>query len=156
MKYLKDPMEAEDMTMRIFEKLLLDLQKYEVRSFRFWLHTVVKNQCLAQIDKQKREREKQEGFYMDQREFVENGQEAHLFGELSEDELQLQHLEEALGQLQEHQRRCIALFYLEKKSYQEVSDLTGFDMKQVKSFIQNGKRNLKIHLSSIARGDTSS
>ncbi len=150
MKYLKDSSEAEDMTMKVFERLLIDLKKYEVRSFRYWLHTVVKNQCLAQLDQWKKQREKETDFELDQRELVENGHEASLLGELSEDEQLLLHLEKAMTLLQDHQRVCVELFYLEKKSYQEVADLTGFDLKQVKSYIQNGKRNLKLHILSLA------
>ena len=150
MKYLKDSAEAEDMTMKVFERLLIDLKKYEVRSFRYWLHTVVKNQCLAQLEQWKKQRERQSDFELDQKELVENGQDASLLGELSEDEQLLRHLEKALTLLQDHQRICVELFYLEKKSYQEVAELTGFDLKQVKSYIQNGKRNLKLHILSLA------
>jgi RNA polymerase sigma-70 factor, ECF subfamily len=150
MKYLKDAAEAEDMTMKVFERLLIDLKKYEVRSFRYWLHTVVKNQCLAQLEQWKKQREKHSDFELDQKELVENGHEPSLLGELSEDEQLLRHLEKAMGLLQEHQRICVELFYLEKKSYQEVASLTGFDLKQVKSYIQNGKRNLKLHILSLA------
>lgn len=150
MKYLKDSTEAEDMTMKVFEKLLVDLKKYEVRSFRYWLHTVVKNQCFAELEKQKKKWEKQESYQLDQQGFMENGQVHPLLGEDDEEELQLQHLEQALGYLQEHQRLCVELFYLQKKSYQEVSDITGFDMNKVKSFIQNGKRNLKNHIITLS------
>jgi RNA polymerase sigma-70 factor (ECF subfamily) len=45
--------------------------------------------------------------------------------------------------LQPEQRTTINLFYMEQKCYKEVADLTGFDLKKVKSYIQNGKRNLK-------------
>ena len=129
--------------MKVFEKLMADLRRYEVRSFRFWLHKVVKHQCLAQLDQLKKSREKQENFQLDQAEIMENGHEPNLFSEPDEEELMHQHLEVALTQLNEQQRICVELFYLQKKSYQEVSDLTGFSLKQVKSYIQNGKRNLK-------------
>lgn len=150
MKYLKDPMEAEDMTMRVFEKLMKDLKKYEVRSFRYWLHTVVKNQCLAHLDREKKMRDRTEDFKLDQREIMETGEELSLLGELDEEEQMLEHLEVAMTRLNEQQKLCVELFYLQKKSYQEVAELTGFSMKQVKSFIQNGKRNLKNHVMDLA------
>jgi len=46
------------------------------------------------------------------------------------------------------------LFYLEKLSYQQIMEQTGLTFIQVKSYIQNGKRNLKIILSKkLARGE---
>jgi DNA-directed RNA polymerase specialized sigma24 family protein len=38
------------------------------------------------------------------------------------------------------------LFYLKELSYKEVADITQLDLKQVKSNIQNGKRNLQLIL----------
>jgi RNA polymerase sigma-70 factor (ECF subfamily) len=55
-------------------------------------------------------------------------------------------LEEAIQELSEEQKLCVNLFYLQKKSYQQITDRTGFTLMQVKSYIQNGKRNLKIIL----------
>ena len=147
MKYLKDPMEAEDMSMVIFEKLMKDLPKYEVRNFKYWLHTVSKNQCLVFLDKQKRKRHKEDNYQDMQQGIVENGVEFDL---IDEKEIQLTNLEEAITMLNEGQQECIKLFYLQKKSYVEVAEMTGYDLKKVKSYIQNGKRNLKKHLENMA------
>ncbi|MEM6803133.1 MAG: sigma-70 family RNA polymerase sigma factor [Bacteroidota bacterium] len=147
MKYLKSPVESEDMSMIIFEKLMKDLPKYEVRNFKYWLHTVSKNQCLVFLDKQKRKRHKEGDYQEMQQGIVENGQDFDL---IDEKELQLNNLEEAITMLNEGQQQCIKLFYLEKKSYVEVAELTGYDLKKVKSYIQNGKRNLKKHLENMA------
>ena len=146
MKYLKDPMEAEDMSMVIFEKLMKDLPKYEVRNFKYWLHTVSKNQCLVFLDKQKRKRHKEDNYQDMQQGIVENGVEFDL---IDEKEIQLTNLEEAITMLNEGQQECIKLFYLQKKSYVEVAEMTGYDLKKVKSYIQNGKRNLKKHLENM-------
>ncbi|MEL6256624.1 MAG: sigma-70 family RNA polymerase sigma factor [Bacteroidota bacterium] len=146
MKYLKDPMEAEDMSMVIFEKLMKDLPKYEVRNFKYWLHTVSKNQCLVFLDKQKRKRHKEDNYQDMQQGIVENGVEFDL---IDEKEIQLTNLEEAITRLNEGQQECIKLFYLQKKSYVEVAEMTGYDLKKVKSYIQNGKRNLKKHLENM-------
>ena len=53
-------------------------------------------------------------------------------------------MDEAMKELNPEQKQCVTLFYLQKKSYQEINEITGFSMLQVKSYIQNGKRNLKI------------
>ncbi|MDX1906818.1 MAG: sigma-70 family RNA polymerase sigma factor [Bacteroidia bacterium] len=147
MKYLREAEESEDMAMQIFEKLLTDLQKYEVRNFRYWLHAVIKSQCLAHLEKQKRiqhERLDQNGRVRPDMESAES--DAHTWEGETTRESQLVMLEQAISTLNEEQRRCLQLFYLEQKSYQEVSDSTGYTMKQVKSYIQNGKRNLQNHL----------
>ena len=61
-----------------------------------------------------------------------------------EKDLKLEVMEEALNDLNEAQRRCVVLFYLDKKSYQAISDITGYSILNIKSHIQNGKRNLKL------------
>jgi RNA polymerase sigma factor (sigma-70 family) len=66
--------------------------------------------------------------------------------DVNEKEINLSNLNEALKSLAEKQRICVELFYLQEKSYNEVAEITGFTMNEVKSFIQNGKRNLKIYL----------
>ena len=146
MKYLKDPMESEDMSMQIFEKLMTDLKKYEVRSFKHWLHTVTKNQCLIYLEKKNRRRHKVDEYKETQQALMES---EDLWNLTDEKEVQLVQLEKAITELKEEQKVCVELFYLKKKSYQEVSDLTGYNMKQVKSYIQNGKRNLKKYLEDL-------
>lgn len=146
MKYLKNSVDSEDMSMVIFEKLMKDLPKYEVRNFKYWLHTVSKNQCLVFLDKQKRKRHKEDNYQEMQQALVEN---EVGFDHIDEKELQLTNLEEAITLLNEAQQTCIKLFYLEKKSYVEVAEQTGYELKKVKSYIQNGKRNLKKHLENI-------
>jgi len=146
MKYLKDDLEAEDMSMRIFEKLMIDLRKYEIQSFRFWLHAVVKNQCLLHLGRQKRQREKADAFETDLR--SDMLPELTPFGpdSLSERERHLTLMEQSLAELKPPQRRCLDLFYLQQLSYQEVAAQTGYSLKQVKSHIQNGKRMLRIQM----------
>jgi RNA polymerase sigma factor (sigma-70 family) len=140
LKYLKNEPEAKDATLGIFEKLLSDLKSQQIEKFEHWLYRVAKNHCLMILRKQQTAQKHQ----------------VHLNGnENPEEELsdkllldaRLEHLHEAIGQLNDEQKQCLTLFYLEQKSYQEVADLTGSSIKSVKSSIQNGKRNLKIKLS---------
>ena len=65
----------------------------------------------------------------------------HLNGE--ENDFYPADLTKALSKLSEHQLICIKLFFYEKRSYQEIAEETGYELKKVKSYIQNGKRNLK-------------
>jgi RNA polymerase sigma-70 factor (ECF subfamily) len=63
-----------------------------------------------------------------------------------EKDRQLEMMNDCLQELVKEQKQCVTLFYLEKRSYNEIADHTGFTLLQVKSYIQNGKRNLKILL----------
>lgn len=142
MKYLKDQDAAKDAVSQIFEKLFKDLLRFEIKYFRAWLHTVTKNYCYMQLRSKPKEISGVAPYLME----TDKGlhPDSALAEEKIETEQQLQHMEQALTQLDPHQQQCIQLFYLEQKSYQEVSDTTGFNLNQVKSYIQNGKRNLKI------------
>ncbi|MCI4669339.1 MAG: sigma-70 family RNA polymerase sigma factor [Bacteroidia bacterium] len=144
MKYVKNEGESEDLSMQVFEKLMVDLAKYEVRSFKYWLHTVTKNHCLAYLEKKKKHRRTTEEL----KEEISTSEELipQAYQDVLDRELTLERLENAITYLKDAQRVCIELFYLQKKSYQEVAEMTGYSLKQVKSYIQNGKRNLKIHL----------
>ncbi len=139
MKYLKDEDEAKDSVQQVFLKVIQELQKYKVEYFKSWLYMVAKNHCLMRLrDKQgKMTAEITERLSStpeeesDRQTMVQNDQTLELMGT-------------ALKELSPEQQQCVTLFYLEKKSYQQVSEETGFSMLQVKSYIQNGKRNLKI------------
>jgi RNA polymerase sigma-70 factor (ECF subfamily) len=147
MKYLKDASEAEDFSMQVFEQLIQKLRKHEVENFRGWLHQVTKNHCLMHLRKLKSQNAKTSEIQHLYAEDVETTPLAHLDVESSNGlEKRVSRLREGLERLNEHQKVCIELFYLQRKSYQEVSDQTGFDLKKVKSYIQNGKRNLHIYL----------
>jgi RNA polymerase sigma-70 factor, ECF subfamily len=144
-KYFNDTSKAEDVVMAIFEKLLTILHQHQIQNFRPWLHSVVKNHCLMEL----RSSSKVQFNPIDlqnEADVVELDLRQHQDGELSNEQWLIK-LTNALAQLNTEQNTCIKLFYLENKSYQEVAQITGFTMLQVKSHIQNGKRNLKNSLS---------
>ena len=142
MKYLKDEDVSKDAVSQIFEKLLTDLKKHEIQFFKGWLHTVVKNHCYMQLRTKPKEVSGMAPYVMETDGGLHQG--APSLEEKQEEELKLQQMEAALTKLDQHQQQCIQLFYLEQKCYQEVATITGFTLNQVKSYIQNGKRNLKI------------
>jgi RNA polymerase sigma-70 factor, ECF subfamily len=142
MKYFKDEDEAQDAAMEIFESLSDKLIKYEVKYFKSWLYTTTKNYCLMQLRKKNPEvnSEKLENIQELSVEFesilhLDNG-----------DGEELHYLKECLAELKPDQQKCINLMYLQNKSYKEIAAETGFDLKRVKSLIQNGKRNLRLKL----------
>lgn len=146
-KYLKNDEEARDASMEVFEYLMKELLKYEVLKFKGWLARATSNFCLMRIRKNRSLESKEEDYKKDELGNVEIGSDPHHKGESEEKELELQRLEAALGDLKEEQKTCVELFFIKNKSYDEVSELTGYSYKQVKSFIQNGKRNLKARMS---------
>ncbi len=148
MKYLKDEEQSKDAVMQIFEKLFDDLLVHEIDNFKAWLHTVTRNHCLG-ILRKKQSKQKHESRIKENTVFMENQSEKHHINK-SESEKNIENLEQALQKLKPEQKKCIELFYLQEKSYKEIIEITGFSDKKVKSYIQNGKRNLKIILQKIA------
>lgn len=145
MKYLKDQEASKDAVMQVFEKLFDDLMKHQILNFKSWLHSVLRNHCLHIIrdNAYKLTKEKEALNSFDN--LVENQFLLYQEGDDGFEE-RVENLEMELCNLSHEQRTCIELFYLKDKCYQEVAEITGFTMNQVKSHIQNGKRNLKITL----------
>lgn len=135
LNYLKNRDEAEDLTSHVFEHLFQKLQKHSVQHFKSWLYTLSRNECLMILRKQK---------------YAEDVStliiEAEPGNGHEEKEVRLGLLEEKIALLKNDQQQCVRLFYLEEKSYQQVSDELNLPLNKVKSAIQNGKRNLKILL----------
>ncbi|MBX9850156.1 MAG: sigma-70 family RNA polymerase sigma factor [Cytophagaceae bacterium] len=143
MKYLKNPEESRDAVMNIFEKLLEDLKKHEIGNFKGWLHTVARNHCLMFIRANKNfQKESEES--LDQ--VMELSYSMHHYE--NETDMSIHNLDDCIKKLADEQKRCVELFYFEDKCYKEIAELTRYTLNEVKSFIQNGKRNLKNCLSS--------
>ena len=139
MKYLKDENEAKDCVQQIFLKVLTEVSKYRIDFFKSWLYMVAKNHCLMKL------RDKGTKGVKELSEQIPAGEEINK-DELIQNEQTYQLLEESINELSEEQRQCVILFYLKKNSYTQISESTGYSMLQVKSYIQNGKRNLKLIL----------
>ena len=144
MKYLKNEDQSKDAVMQIFEKLFDDLLLHDIDNFKAWLHTVTRNHCLG-ILRKKQSLQKHGNHIKENMIFMENRTEEHHINE-NKTEKDIKNLEKALQKLKPEQKICIQLFYLDEKSYKEIVKITGFSDKKVKSYIQNGKRNLKIIL----------
>ena len=146
LKYLPDSETARDAVMNIFEELVQKLPNHEVDNFRGWLYTVAKNHCLMQIRSRKNIKITELTTVV-----VQSEENLHLNGELEKEE-HFQKMEHCLRTLPAEQKQCVELFYLQGKSYNEIVEATGFDWKQVRSFIQNGRRNLKICMEKTVQG----
>lgn len=136
MKYLKNEEEAKDAVQQIFLKAITELEKYRVQYLKSWLYMIAKNHCLMKL------RDKNVFLSVeDKTDLPANETDTR---ELASRETTLTLLETSLKELNPEQKTCVTLFYLQKKSYQDIAQLTGYSLLQVKSYIQNGKRNLKI------------
>ncbi len=138
LKYLKDEEKSKDAVMQIFEQLIDKLKMHDVTNFKSWLYTLVRNYCLMEI----RSSSKNEFVSMD-----DNFMETEAFVHLDMDDIRehkLTVMEKCIEKLPPEQKDTIILFYLEQKCYKEIADITRYDLNKVKSYIQNGKRNLKI------------
>ena len=142
MKYLKDKEQAQDAVQQVFLKALTHLPEDEIRNFKGWLYILMRNHCL-QILRDK------------SHDIIDIP--ANLTAQPTDKEAikwkdyTLEQLNAALVELNEEQEKCVTLFYLHKLSYQQIIDQTGYTFTQVKSYIQNGKRNLKAILTKHKR-----
>ena len=138
LKYLRAPEDAEDAVMQLFEELSDKIKHYEISNFKTWLYSVAKNHCLQLLRRDASE------FPTDFHTLVsESGEFLDLLEEEGDEE-QLKALHHCLDRLPEEQRVSICEFFLSEKSYAEIAEQTGYVLKSVKSYIQNGKRNLKL------------
>lgn len=143
LKYFNSREESKDITMEVYEELIKKIpHQEEIRNFKSWLYVMVRNHCLM-ILRSKQKHIQSELSEKDEPIVVEFPLEMN---PIEKREVNYMQLEAALDRLEKKQKQCIRLFYLEDKSYKEITELTGFELKEVKSYIQNGKRKLKINL----------
>lgn len=139
LKYFKNEESSRDAVMNIFEELVTKLKKHEVENFKGWLHTVAKNYCLMQLRSPRNMKTAEL-----KTDFMQSGEMLHLDDEVMEKEATFNRLQYCLETLNNEQKQSVELFYLQNKCYNEIADITGFDWEKVRSYIQNGRRNLKL------------
>jgi RNA polymerase sigma-70 factor (ECF subfamily) len=146
LKYLKEPEQSQDAVMQIFEELVSKLKKHEVENFLGWLHQVAKNYCLMQLRTPKNLKTVELPPLL-----MQNEEDVHLNGVMEKEE-NFQNLEKCMASLSDEQRTMIKLFYLDGKCYNEIVEITGHNWNQVRSLIQNGRRNLKLCMEKVQPG----
>jgi RNA polymerase sigma factor (sigma-70 family) len=138
LKYLENGEVAKDAVMGIFEELINKAKQHDIKQFRSWLYVLSRNYCLMQL----RQGKKIETVNLD--DFMEFTPVLHPDDNNKEEAMTA--LERCMDKLSPAQKQSINLFYLNEKCYKEIVEATGFSLNEVKSYIQNGKRNLKICL----------
>jgi len=144
LKYLKDKDEAQDAVQQVFEKAIRNLPTGEVRNFKGWLYVLMRNHCFQLL---RYKEHHTDPAILGDIETETNDAEAFWWKDQAIEDVQT-----ALKQLEEPQRITITMFYLEDRSYKQIMDITGYSFSQVKSYIQNGKRNLKLMLTRNGNG----
>jgi RNA polymerase sigma factor (sigma-70 family) len=139
LKYFKDAEKSKDAVMEIYLDLNTKLKNHEVDNFKGWLHVLARNYCLMQLRSPRNMKTTE--FNAD---FMQSAENTHLNGEVLEKEENFVKLEQCLDTLQEEQKQSVRLFYLDNKCYNEIAAITGYDWNKVRSYIQNGRRNLKL------------
>lgn len=134
LKYFKNEADAEDAVMAIFEQLVAKARTHEVQNFRSWLYVLAKNHCLMQLRKPQREFSQDDFMHLD----------GVVHPEERNPEEQEAQLRDCIEQLTAEQRQAIELFYFEDQSYQEIAQAKREDLGKIRSYIQNGRRNLRI------------
>ena len=147
LKYFKDAERSKDAVMDIFEELTNKLKHHEVDNFKGWLHVLARNHCLMQLRSPKNIRTTEFNA-----EFMQSVQTTHLTNEVLEKEATFNKLSLCIESLPEDQKVSIQLFFVQKKCYNEIAAITGYEWNKVRSNIQNGKRNLKICLEGTGNG----
>ncbi len=152
LKYFKDAERSKDAVMDIFEELAKKLKNHDVDNFKGWLHVLAKNHCLMQLRSPKNKKVVEFNPA-----FMQNEQNMHLNGEANEHvqkETQLTVMQECIDVLPQEQKESVELFYLQNKCYNEIAEITGQDWNKIRSYIQNGRRNLKICMEEKIKTDS--
>ncbi len=137
LKYLRNEDDAKDAVINIFEELLVKIPKHDISYFKGWIYQLCRNHCLMKLRKDKT------GLQFTDTEFVHFEQKDHL-DDAWEKEESLTSMHKCLQELAGQQKKCVEAFYLGGSSYKQIAESTGLEVDKVRSYIQNGRRNLKI------------
>ncbi|MCB0637390.1 MAG: RNA polymerase sigma factor, partial [Lewinella sp.] len=142
---LREASLSQDLTLQIFAKAFTELSGAEVSQLRPWLLALTRNTCLNHLKQAKKRQQARQDWQ------ARTGEQNMLYAEnraletfsLLQEPGDDDRLHALLATLPAEQRRCLELFYWEGLSYREIAARTGFAEKQVKSYLQNGKRQLR-------------
>ena len=139
LKYLKNKDDAKDVVTEICQKLASEIKRTKIRNFKSWFYVLVRNHCYHVL----KENQRYKHISLDNVKNHTHFMEYPGFESPDYDPCDDKTLHKAIEQLKPKQKECITMFYLEQQSYQDITEKTGYDLKQVKSHLQNGRRNLK-------------
>ena len=139
LKHLKNVQESEDASYELFELMISKLKTQQIMIFKPWLYRTSTNFCIDKLRKSKTNII----ISLDDR-FETVRDSLDISADFSEREALLARIDHCLKQLNDDQKVCIDLFYFQEKSYQDIAQQLNISWSTTRSYIQNGKRNLKI------------
>lgn len=122
---------CHDAYIRAWEKL----DSLRGSDFTAWVRRIAANRCYDELRRRRPD------------ELDENHPEPATDHRIDRSVIARQELDRAIdviASLEEHQRRVFLLRHIDHHSYEEISEATGFDAKQVKSYLQNARRNFHL------------
>lgn len=138
LKYLGTEAGAQDAVMDIYVALRQKVPQHDIGHFKNWLFTFVRNHCLMELRRQKKSPVANLST-----EFMQSEAIWHPVSEAETREAEFERLENCLGHLNVQQKTCVELFYYQGLSYKEIAEQRTETVGKVRSYIQNGRRNLK-------------
>ena len=140
LRFLRNSAAAEDLTSDTFLRVIQGIRDYRADNFPGWVSTIARNLCVNHVRSAAARHECMT---------IED-----VKGDQSDEKQQFNaEVEDVLNQLPERQRRTLKLFFIDKYSYKEIVELTGYSHKEVKSYIQNGRRKFRLLWERIHRED---
>lgn len=142
LKYLKSRESAQDASMEIFEKVSSEIRKSEITHFKSWLYVVARNHCLSILRKKQNTCELE---FFSENNYADYVEYESFFTLIDKEAIQNKEgkLHKCIEKLNEQQKLSITLFYFKEACYQEIAQMLNTTVNKIKSYLQNGKRNLK-------------
>lgn len=139
LQLLRNSTEAEDVTHEVFLRAFEKFSSLKGGNFSGWVSKIACNLCLNRI---------RDG--ITHRRLLEESQletKALQPASVERETIQAEYMRIAHGiiqELQPEQRKVLLLKYLEGLSYREIEQITGYDGNQVRSYLQNARRNFQL------------
>ena len=144
LKYTSDLHHAEDVVQQVFIKFL-DAVHPQIANVGGWLYQMTKNESINFTKKQGR----QQIQHLEREEYHLSDTTDDEIKALLYKEHQSELLMAAISELKSDQRKAIECFYFHNLSYEQIAVQNNWSIGEVKSYIQNAKRNLKIKLQDV-------
>ena len=140
-KYVKDPKQSQEIVYCIFKKLIKDIKRQEVRVFGNWLYNLSLDFCKQWRDRGRTESDQivaLGGSTQTPVEFYDDKDDDSFEEEISS-------MEDEVMRIKSQQEKCSQLFFKEQRCFQEIADITGWEVSEIKYHVKNAKRKTNIY-----------
>ncbi|MBI5413948.1 RNA polymerase sigma factor [Candidatus Peregrinibacteria bacterium] len=134
--------EAEEILQEIFVKAWRHLNDFDSSlKFKSWIYRIAHNETISEFRKAE-SRGKGNEISWDEEILADFPSKIDIVHEVHQ-KLQSEHIRKVLSLLNEKYRTVLILFFLEEKSYEEISDILQIPTGTVATYIKRGKESLK-------------